>query len=233
MLFEGSGLLCGLLVQLGQILNKGCSREMSCPSCNGAPGRYIGTGMLPDPNKICACAPLTPAGVFNGVPCTPSYEAKITAMLAAADIASAALNAPCCDLIVKNGAAVGVRALPQALPLAPIAVMKGREAPRTFVSQRGAADCSLKTMMIGAAASSRSAKPQYTASFGTIIERKAGAAIAVADNGCAVQDFGQLGPTSRMNWKLAACGAIPEHITDFGPQVCAVPVAGLAAGGIP
>ena len=96
-----------------------------------------------------------------------------------------------------------------------------------------AADCSLKTMMIGAAASSRSAKPQYAASFGTVIERAAGAAIAVADNGCSVQDFGQLGPTSRLGWKLAACGAIPEDITDFGPTVCAVPVPGLAAGGSP
>ena len=206
--------------------------EMSCPSCNKAPGRYIGTGMLPDPS-VCACAPLTPAGVYNGVPCTPTGEQKEIARLAAKDIASAALNAGCCDLVVKNGAALGTRALPQALPLAPVAVMKGREAPRTFVSQRGAADCSLKTMMIGAAASSRSAKPQYTASYGSVVQRATGAAIAVADNGCPVTNFGQLGPTSRLGWKLAACGNIPEQITDFGPRMEPVPVPGGTAGGVP
>jgi hypothetical protein len=154
-------------------------------------------------------------------------------MLAAADIASAALNAGCCNLVVKNGAALGTLALPQALPLAPVAVMKGREAPRTFVSQRGAADCSLKTMMIGAAASARSAKPQYTSSYGSVVQRATGAAIAVADNGCSVTDFGQLGPKSRLGWKLAACGAIPDQITDFGPPMEAVPVSSLSSGGVP
>lgn len=196
---------------------------MNCPSCSGAPGRYIGTGMLPDPNKVCACAPLTPAGVFNGVPCAPTHEQKEIARLAVIDLNVAAAADDCCNLIVKNGAALGVLALPQSLPLANKAVMKGRELPTTFVSQRGAADCSLKTMMIGAAASARSAKPQYSASFGSLVERKAGAAIAVADNGCAVQDFGQQGPTSRMGWKLAACGVIPSTIGwSFGPQICAV-----------
>ncbi len=182
--------------------------------------------MLPDPNKICACAPLTPAGVFNGVPCTPSYDAKIEAMLAAKDLASAEANAAPCNLAVKTiGAPVGAAALPQQLPLASLAVMKGREAPAAFVSHRGAVDCSLKTMMMGMGAAARSAKPQFTDNFGSVVERAAGAAIAVADNGCSVQNFGQLGPTNRLGWKLALCGNIPQNITNFGPAVEPVPVA--------
>lgn len=206
---------------------------MSCPSCSKAPGRNIGTGMLPDPNKICACADKIPAGVFNGVPCAPTHEQKEVARLAVRDLEVAAAANFSCNLTVKNGAALGTLALPQTLPLANTNIMKGREAPASFVSQRGAADCSLKTMMISAAASSRSAKPQYTASYDTVVQRATGAAIAVRDNGCAVQDFGQLGPTSRLGWKLAACGTIPDQITDFGPAVEPVPVTGLSAGTAP
>ena len=141
-------------------------------------------------------------------------------------------NAPCCDMSVKTGAPVGVLALPQELPIGSLAVMTGRELPKAFVSQRGAADASLKTMMKTYAASSRSMAPQFQKDFDLRVGRAAGAAIAVTDNGCSVQNFGQMGPTFRMGWKLASCGNIPSTIGwSFGPAVCPVPVSPCAPPG--
>ena len=180
--------------------------------------------MLPDPSRICECF-LTPKGVYNGFPCAPTYEAKIIAMEQAEALRIAKDNAPICNLSVKTGAPVGVLALPQELPIGSRAIAQGKELPAAFISQRGAADASLKTMMKSYAASSRSMAPQFQKDFDLRVGRAAGAAIAVADNGCAVQNFGQMGPTFRMGWKLASCGNTPSTIGwSFGPQLCAVPV---------
>jgi len=180
--------------------------------------------MLPDPSRICECF-ITPKGVYNGVPCAPTYQAKITAMEQAEALRIAKDNAPCCNLVVKTGAPVGILALPQELPIGTRAIAQGKELPRAFVSQRGAADASLKTMMKSYAASSRSMAPQFQKDFDLRVGRAAGAVIAVTDNGCPVQNFGQMGPTFRMGWKLASCGNVPSTIGwSFGPQVCAVPV---------
>jgi hypothetical protein len=136
-------------------------------------------------------------------------------------------NATCCNLVVKTGAPVGALALPQELPIGSRAIAEGKELPAAFISHRGAADASLKTMMKTYAASSRSMAPQFQKDFDLRVGRAAGAAIAVTDNGCAVQNFGQMGPTFRMGWKLASCGNVPSTIGwSFGPQICAVPVSG-------
>ena len=196
----------------------------STTSTSAGGGFYKGSAMLPDPSRICECF-ITPKGVYNGVPCAPTYEAKITAMLQAEALRIAKDNAPCCDMSVKTGAPVGVLALPQELPIGSNEVMTGRVLPTAFVSHRGAADASLKTMMKTYAASSRSMAPQFQKDFDLRVGRAAGAAIAVTDNGCAVQNFGQMGPGFRMGWKLASCGNIPSTIGwSFGPAVCPVPV---------
>ena len=133
-------------------------------------------------------------------------------------------NAPCCNLSVKTGAPVGLLALPQELPIGSKDIMLGKELPAAFVSQRGAVDSSLKMMMKSTAASARSAAPQFQKDFDLRVGRIGGAAIAVTDNGCDVRNFGQMGPTNRMGWKLASCGNIPSTIGwSFGPEVCAVP----------
>jgi hypothetical protein len=184
--------------------------------------------MLPDPSKICQCF-ITPKGVYNGFPCAPSYQAKITAMEQAEALRIAKDNATCCDLVVKTGAPVGVLALPQELPIGSRAIAEGKELPAAFISQRGAADASLKTMMKTAAASARSMAPQFQKDFDLRVGRIAGSAIAVTDNGCPVQNFGQMGPTFRMGWKLASCGNVPSTIGwSFGPEVCAVHVSPCA-----
>ena len=179
--------------------------------------------MLPDPSRICECF-ITPKGVYNGVPCTPTYQAKITAMEQAEALRIAKDNAPICNLSVKTGAPLGALALPQELPIGSRAIAQGKELPAAFISHRGAADASLKTMMKTYAASSRSMAPQFQKDFDLRVGRAAGAAIAVTDNGCAVRDFGQMGPTFRMGWRLASCGNVPSTIGwSFGPEVCAVP----------
>lgn len=178
--------------------------------------------MLPDPSRICDCF-ITPKGVYNGFPCAPSYQAKITAMEQAEALRIAKDNAPICNLVVKTGAPIGTLALPQELPIGSRAVAQGKELPAAFISHHGAADASLKTMMKTYAASSRSIAPQFQKDFDLRVGRIAGSAVAVADNGCSVRDFGQLGPTNRMGWKLASCGNVPSTIGwSFGPDVCAV-----------
>lgn len=199
-------------------------RCASTTSTSTGPSGYKGSAMLPDPSRICECF-LTPKGVFNGVPCAPSYQAKITAMEQAEALRIAAAADICCNLVVKTGAPVGVLALPQVLPIGSKAIAQGKELPSAFISHRGAADCSLKTMMKSTAASARSMAPQFQKDFDLRVGRIAGAAIAVVDNGCPVQNFGQMGPTFRMGWRLASCGNIPSTIGwSFGPEVCAVPV---------
>lgn len=207
--------------------------EMSCRCASttstsmGSSG-YKGSGMLPDPSRICDCF-ITPKGVYNGFPCAPSYESKIFAMEQAEALRIAKDNDICCNLVVKTGAPVGTLALPQELPIGSRAIAEGKELPAAFVSQRGAADASLKTMMKTYAASSRSMAPQFQKDFDLRVGRVAGSAIAVTDNGCAVQNFGQMGPTFRMGWKLASCGNIPSTIGwSFGSAVCPVPVSGCA-----
>ncbi len=195
----------------------------STTSTSASGGFYKGSGMLPDPSRVCECF-ITPKGVYNGFPCAPSYQAKITAMEQAEALRIAKDNAPCCDLSVKTGAPVGVLALPQELPIGSRAVAQGKELPAAFVSHRGAADASLKTMMNTMAASSRSAAPQFQKDFDLRVGRIAGSAVAVTDNGCPVQNFGQMGPTNRMGWRLASCGNVPSTIGwSFGPEVCPVP----------